>query len=526
MKHKKIIIISIILLAVTFILIALFNSTYALFSTDDYADGTNNFTTGMLDIQAVSKSENISLSNALPMKDEDGLNTTPYEFTIKNVGNLDYKFDVKLLSTGTADNTFSSQYIRLQIDDGEVVSLSDLSNGVIKDDLTLLVGESVDISIRIWLSIDTPNTQLGKSFNSWIVTDGQAIYTSGNNSYGEKVNFINYLTSLYTNNIDDTPVTHGGINYNYASSVRLMNDRLGSSEVDANGGNIRFYGADDGTLNNYVYFNCSDYTKQSKHTCEVWRIIGIVDGKIKIVRNESLGNFSWDYDYNDGNGAETYSNDWRTSSINALLNGAYYNNVDTVYYSFDYEYDDFGAETEVIRQENLNFNSDEFGINDQTRNLISTSNIKINGKMSSDYLTNSNNYHASGVYRAENSSEDIWNGNIFLMYASDFGYANDFTNCTFFTCTSDDYNYNWLGKGKNYWLINPDGTSGHSLVSHISYFNRIHNLYLIGGDGVYYPYNSYGIYPTLYLDPDIYVNLGYGDGSSSRPYELYVNLNS
>ena len=36
---------------------------------------------------------------------------------------------------------------------------------------------SIDISVRVWLSISTPNSQIGKTFNSKIVIDGQAVYT-------------------------------------------------------------------------------------------------------------------------------------------------------------------------------------------------------------------------------------------------------------------------------------------------------------------------------------------------------------
>lgn len=48
-------------------------------------------------------------------------------------------------------------------------------------------------------------------------------------------------------------------------------------------------------LNNYIYFNCSDYSNQSSSTCETWRIIGIFDGKVKIMRNNTIGKLAWDY---------------------------------------------------------------------------------------------------------------------------------------------------------------------------------------------------------------------------------------
>ena len=194
-KNKKKIIVGVIILLILLIGQSLANSTYSLFYHEDTAANTDAYSTGLLSIIASSKGENISLSNALPMPNSEGEVTTPYTFTIKNIGNLYYKFDVKLLSTTGSDITIDSRYIKVKVDDGSPATLSILSNSIIKSDITLASEESIDISIREWLSIDTPNTQIGKVFNSKIVTDGQAVYTSSNNKVpaAETLNRLNKL---------------------------------------------------------------------------------------------------------------------------------------------------------------------------------------------------------------------------------------------------------------------------------------------------------------------------------------------
>ena len=67
------------------------------------------------------------------------------------------------------------------------------------------------------------------------------------------------------------------------------------------GGNLRYYGANP---NNYIYFNCSDYNNQSSSTCETWRIIGVFDGKLKLIRSGSIGTYAWD-NKNTSSGAST-----------------------------------------------------------------------------------------------------------------------------------------------------------------------------------------------------------------------------
>jgi len=66
---------------------------------------------------------------------------------------------------------------------------------------------------------------------------------------------------------------------------------------------IRYQGTDP---NNYVEFSG-----------ETWRIIGIVDGKMKLIKAESLGNMQWDDD----------SNDWNNATLQTYLNGDYYNSL-------------------------------------------------------------------------------------------------------------------------------------------------------------------------------------------------------
>ena len=95
MNKKKIMI---IVSSIILVLAALFTTTYSLFYKEDVAANPSNYSTGLLQIEATSLSDTISLDSALPMTDEEGAQTTPYVFSIKNTGNVDYKFDVKLLS--------------------------------------------------------------------------------------------------------------------------------------------------------------------------------------------------------------------------------------------------------------------------------------------------------------------------------------------------------------------------------------------------------------------------------------------
>ena len=85
----------------------------------------------------------------------------------------------------------------------------------------------------------------------------------------------------------------------FAVSTIIANDSNNTYDIlvgegtttSLDGGNIRYYGA---SHNNYIYFNCSDYNNQTSDTCELWRIIGVFNNQVKIMRNESIGAYSWD----------------------------------------------------------------------------------------------------------------------------------------------------------------------------------------------------------------------------------------
>ena len=335
MNKKKIMI---IVSSIILVLAALFTTTYSLFYKEDVAANPSNYSTGLLQIEATSLSDTISLDSALPMTDEEGIETTPYVFSIKNTGNIDYKFDVKLLSTSS--NTINSQYIKLKIDNGNPVVLSSLTNSIIKSNVVVKAKESINITLRVWLSKDTPNTEIGKTFNSQIVIDGQSIYTSTNNdpaldtltNLGLSVDTehtpdfttVSGNSGIKKNNIGDTLATGLGDGTN---GIYKSEDDLGNSYYFR--GNV---------TNNYVYF--------AKNWWQIIRING--DGTIRMIytsnpndsnANQYISRSSFNNNSNDNAyvgymygtaGASTYAvanSNTNNSTIKTLIDNWYKTNI-------------------------------------------------------------------------------------------------------------------------------------------------------------------------------------------------------
>ena len=376
--------------------------------------------------------------------------------------------------------------------------------------------------VIFYIDGDMANNDAGSNSTNF-KSNLEAIVTQGG---APKESAATFITNLY-NTATKTTTTVNSVTYNLASSVGLMNDRKGSMSTNIDAGNIRYYGANP---NNYIYFNCSDYSNQSSSTCETWRIIGVFDGKVKIMRNEIIGNIAYDDDDedtylqsiardNDGNNSRvellkynisdeeiiiklapetgTGQNDYSKSSLQKILNNYYYNSLK---YTGKYTYD---------------FTSIGFK-NDTTRNMIAEITYNLGGHDSTSIYSNQIYSYERGT-TVPSGNATTWTGKIAVAYPSDYGYAADLSLCqkqlgsyNDATCTANNWmksilapNYGWLltlySAYANYvWIVDSSG-----------------NVYYVSG-----AYGASGVAPVLSLTSKL--GIGPGSGTSSSPYQLSV----
>ena len=220
---------------------------------------------------------------------------------------------------------------------------------------------------------------------------------------------------------------------------------------------------------NYVTFNN-----------EVWRILGVfptddgtgkIENRIKLIRNESIGNKKW---------TSAYSNNWVGSTLKKELNETYLNSLTSEAQSM--------------------IGNAKYYLGGATR-----SNITKDVMYSNERQISGNMYYAG-------TNPTNWVGKVAVMYASDYGYAvpdictqnlntykDDTTNCV---------NTNWLYNIKvTEWVLNQ--VTKNAYVFNIYGGNYINS----GGRNVT---SSYAVRPTLYLKPN--VQIMDGDGTSTNPY--------
>lgn len=398
-------------------------------------------------------------------------------------------------------------YVMWYIDEGLDIELGSKRTDSGTYQTTIGAGEEhkYEVSIRNNSNSDV-TVVIGVSSGTGSVTLSSDMKMVPQNQLLTKISKI--ITDLYLNNKNKV-VTDGSVQYQYATSVNLMNDRLGGTTASLDGGNIRYYGA---SPNNYI--DVGD--RASDNSVILYRIIGVFDDKVKVIRNDSIGGYSWN---------NNPVSEWTQASIMKLLNPGY--TSETVGGSLWWNSESGNCYYADLDDYNLKAISCDFtskGLSSSVQGKIADVTWHYGAYDGMPTLTPAEMYvYEQGTDTITDASvtrTSSWNGKVALMSASDYGYAADRSQCTstlydYKDCTSVNYLY-ISGINNEQWLLNPlklgnikDGAydiySGGNLIS------RAEN-------GYREIFNGLVIRPSFYLKSSVgYVS---GDGSQSNPYVI------
>ena len=507
-------IISLSVLVITIIV----SGTYALYKAQLSKNiGVNTTTHGLAYYINYVKGTDITAATLNPSTSYEGGASSDIEFWKKD-DSYDIYGKIELTVNTIGTNLSNSPALKYAVvNNGNVLKEGSLKGTTSGSKVTILKNLYLEqtkqiYTVYVWLD---NSEELGNISN-----ESLSISVDCTASLQKEPTAADTIISLYTSAAKVT-ATNNSITYNTAPSVSLMNDRLGGTTTDLDGGNIRYYGANP---NNYIYFNCSDYSNQTSSTCETWRIIGVIDGKLKLIKGSQIGTYSWD-NKNISTGAEDDrgKNDWTTARLMKLLNpDDYYindnNDKDSEgnYLGYSLYYN--SASGMCFTDEGVNYSACDFtstGIkNDETRNMIAETTYNLGG-------WNDTGVYPNEIYEYERGTTvytgrpTTWTGKIALAYPSDYGYAADLNQCKQTlanydnsTCTSN----NWMkaiitDNGSNHgWLLTPD-----SSYSYVAWYSQ-------GNVGEYFTGAARGAVPVLSLSSKLGIESG--DGSSSNPYKL------
>lgn len=270
MDKNRQLIISIMVMSIGIFM--LLGTSYALVTKSSKTDTSYGLTVGSINVN-FSEENNITLNNAYPISDQDGLkNSNEFSFTVINNGDYDVNYTLKIEETSyeKIGEIIRYSYNRNNTGYNVVAGLKD--SDVINQNIVLKKGASDIYKMKFWISEDTTSKYMNKAFS------GKIIIEATQNDYKYATNVIETLAKKMVDNVLAVNVNGEFGNENIREYRYVSNDSI--------------------NVNNYVWFNCKDgYTKGSNY-CEKWRIVGSFTNyfessdnsysSLKLVRDELL----------------------------------------------------------------------------------------------------------------------------------------------------------------------------------------------------------------------------------------------
>jgi len=226
--------------------------------------------------------------------------------------------------------------------------------------------------------------QLSKLVTDGYLDDGDIVDPRTEKEMNGYVNII-YDNSINQYKIEFINLSNAGLTKEYVlNNVSLVTEGAGLYDDKNKTGRYYFRGKNP---NNYIKFNN-----------EIWRVISFeADGRIKIIRNESISNMPFD----------EVSNDWDNSSLKDYLNNDYYQSIDDKYKSL------IDGDIELISFDDyLKSNSNRLCIKEQS--YFKNNELCLNSSYLNKVINNKNNiawtktkdsvgiYHFGNIYFGDN----------------------------------------------------------------------------------------------------------------------------
>ena len=276
--------------------------------------------------------------------------------------------------------------------------------------------------------------------------------------------------------------------------------------------NIRYYGSNP---NNYVSFNN-----------ELWRIIGVFDNNVKLMRKNYLGWFSWDSsdsNVNNGKGINQWGestdeegNYYPGAKLQVYLNKRYYGG-DTTVLCYNADNNTLACPTSTLDEasksliDNHTWNTGAIEYKTRTDTLAFYQDER--GTKTGKNCTSSDNCNDNIIRTTE------WTGYIGLPYVTDWAYASGESICEVNMIKEDNREYicnrnNWMPKGLWFWTLSPglnnkDSNNVWGLISQVNILNGPAK-------------NNSAFFPAIYLKSNVLIDSG--NGSESNPYILKAGV--
>ena len=198
-KHK----ITLLVIGILLVLSLMLSSSYALWVFNVSQESTNVVQADCFEITFTDNNP-INLEYSFPMRDSYGVQTTPYEFTIRNICNhpADFQINLETLNTSTIDESFIKADLNGHISEYSLAesvtpTLDNASSAVMLYEDTLAVNSSKTYNLRIWVKEDAVDEEVeNKTYASKVSVKATVRKTYAEGTLISGTNFTTALKRL------------------------------------------------------------------------------------------------------------------------------------------------------------------------------------------------------------------------------------------------------------------------------------------------------------------------------------------
>ena len=392
--------------------------------------------------------------------------STSNSYTFNNLtSNTTFYIQVKVVDNNNRESAVSNTTVTTQYINPVVNSLS--TSNITSNSVTLTINATAG-SNRITTYYYSNNN--GSSY----VSSSSNTYTFSGLSSGTTYNFRVYVVDSGGRQSNQSTTSATTENNYLADYIKGLYTSQGSNGIyyhtsslanSAGDNSYRYAGANP---NNYICFGSTASTCPDDN---LYRIIGVIDNKIKIIKNSSIGQYQWN------NGYSTWDETTKPT-IKAVLNETFYNTLSTTW------------------QSKIETHTWQVG-------GVSLSDIG-NPKETYDYEIGSNRVGITESMK------------IGMMYVSDYGFAASPSAWTVSLSSYDSSEIttnNWLYLGLNEWTIT---------TRYNDAFRSGVNIVFSSGScdsaNTYATFSNVDVRPAFYLNSN--VSFIGGTGTESNPYRI------
>ena len=548
LRYKIMLSLIVIALALCFMVL----QSYALWIAR-YESGENIAEVGCYSINFTENQGPISLNNTYPISDSKALSSgIYYSFTVKNTCTIDSSYAVTINPLNT--NTLAKNKIKYAIYKSSEsrpttgINLGTVTN--INEDLSAFpnassISESLIVATGSLKGASTSGGTDGESvtYTLYLWMDEDDTLEDANKTFEASVYVSNYAKKLPPTGAEDIIALAGNADSTSTAVIDKGTDESGCTNTLAydDFGNLRYVGANPC---NYVTFNGETAG---------WRIIGVFDNQIKLIRKESIGSYSWDTSassVNSGGGVNQWgeSGEYTGADLMKLLNPGFDTNLaedasgNTIVgtYANNSLYWNKGTGNCYNSYRNAYTTCDfsATGLTETAKSMIDKHTWNLGSQGENDVFTSGNGLGlASKLYEYERSNSNgkictsgnycndtvnrttTWEGYVGLMSPSDYGYAvggevraNCLANTNLWDYDTNNCKTNdWLYKTLNFqWTMSPHANSSNAY--------NVFQVFTIGNVSSNGARFGNFVRPSLFLIPSIEITGG--NGSSTNPFVL------